>query len=146
MGSEQVELVLDTWKKLGRSARQVSEKFYERLLEENPSLRLSFRFGSSEASEKLTYMLSFAVVNQRRPEETLLPAARQLGRLNGTLGVRGEHYDLALGPLLWALQQALGAEWTSEAEAAWTGFLRLVLDALKEGAAAVSPVAPSQAA
>jgi hemoglobin-like flavoprotein len=134
MGSEQMQLVVDTWKKLGRSARHVSENFYERLFEQNPALRSAFKFGYTEAAEKLTYMISFAIVNLRRPEETLLPAARQLGRLNAALGVRAEHYDLAGAPLLWALQQALGPEWTPEVEAAWREFYTMAAGALKEGA------------
>ena len=134
MGSEQMQLVVDTWKKLGRSARQVSEAFYERLFEQNPSLRTAFRFGYTDAAEKLTYMISFAIVNLRRPEETLLPAARQLGRLNAALGVKAEHYDEAGGPLLWALAQALGTDWTPEVESAWTEFYEMATGALKEGA------------
>ena len=139
MGIEQMQLVIDTWKKLGRSARDVSENFYGRLFEQNPALRLAFKFGYVEAAEKLTYMLSFAIVNLRRPEETLLPAARRLGRLNALLGVRAEHYDAASAPLLGALQQALGADWTPEVESAWREFYALASGALKEGAATVQP-------
>jgi hemoglobin-like flavoprotein len=136
MGMEQLQLVADTWKKLGRSARSVSESFYERFFEQNPALRLAFKFGYAEPAEKLTYMLSFAVINLRRPEETLLPAARQLGRLNAALGVRAEHYDAAAAPLLWALQKALGADWTPEVESAWREFYAMAAGALKQGAAA----------
>jgi hemoglobin-like flavoprotein len=137
MGSEQMQLVIDTWKKLGRSARDVSEKFYERLFQQNPALRAASRFGYAEAAEKLACMLSFAVINLRRPEETLLPAARRLGRLNATMGVRAEHYDAAAAPLLWALQQALGADWTPDVESAWSEFYRMAAQALKEGAARI---------
>jgi hemoglobin-like flavoprotein len=135
MGTEQLQLVVDTWKKLGRSARNVSENFYERLFEQNPALKLAFRFGYEEAAEKLTYMLSFAVINLRRPEETLLPAARRLGRLNAVMGVRAEHYDAAAVPLLAALQNALGSDWTPEVESAWKEFYSLASGALKQGAA-----------
>jgi hemoglobin-like flavoprotein len=135
MQGEQMQLVVDTWKKLGRSARQVSEVFYERLFEQNPALQTAFRFGHAEAAEKLTYMISFATVNLRRPEETLLPAARQLGRLNKAWGVKAEHYDLAAAPFLGALAQVLGAEWTPEVESAWMEFYALATAALKEGAA-----------
>jgi hemoglobin-like flavoprotein len=145
MEIEQIQLVIDTWKKLGRSARHVSESFYERLFEQYPALRGSFKFGHADADEKLTHMLSFAIVNLRRPEETLLPAARQLGRLNTALGVRAEHYDAAAAPLLWALQQALGADWTPAMESAWTEFYHLAAGALKEGASAATPAVPSPA-
>ena len=134
MGSEQMQLVIDTWKKLGRTARQVSENFYERLFEQNPALKAAFKFGYVEAAEKLTYMISFAIVNLRRPEETLLPAARQLGKLNAVLGVRAEHYDLAAAPFLFSLQQALGTDWTPDVESAWKEFYAMAAGALKEGA------------
>jgi hemoglobin-like flavoprotein len=134
MGVEQMQLVVDTWNKLGRSARNVSENFYERFFEQNPALKRASKFGYTEAAEKLTYMLSFAVINLRRPEETLLPAARRLGRLNAVLGVRAEHYDVAAAPLLWALQQALGADWTPEVESAWREFYTMASGALKQGA------------
>ena len=137
MGTEQIQLVVDTWKKLGRSARQVSESFYERLFEQEPAL--AFKYGNSDAVEKLTHMISFAIINLRRPEETLLPAARQLGRLNAALGVRAEHYDLAAAPLLWALARAMGPDWTPEVESAWKEFYDMAASALKEGAALASP-------
>ncbi len=137
MGIEQMQLVIDTWKKLGRSARHVSENFYERLFDQNPALRLAFKFGYTDAAEKLTYMISFAIVNLRRPEETLLPAARQLGRLNAALGVRPGHYDEACVPLMLALQQGLGADWTPDVELAWGEFYTMAAGALKEGAGSV---------
>jgi len=146
MGGEQLELVIDTWKKLGRSARHVSEKFYELLLEQNPLLKIAFKVVQPDASEKLTHMLSFAIVNLRRPQETLIPAARQLGRLNAAQGVRPEYYDLALSPLLGALQQTLGAAWNLQVEAAWKEFFYLTTGALKEGATHYHPQESSRAA
>jgi hemoglobin-like flavoprotein len=74
------------------------------------------------------------VINLRRPEETLLPAARRLGRLNAVMGVRAEHYDVAAAPLLGALQNALGPDWTPEVESAWKEFYSLASGALKQGA------------
>ena len=139
MENGQMQRVIDTWNQLGRSARTVSESFYQRLFEQNPGLRDPFKFGFSEPAEKLTHMLSFAVTNLTRPD-TLLPAARQLGKMHAILGVRPEHYDAAAAPLLWSLQQSLGAEWNPETETAWRDFYAMATEALKEGAASVSRV------
>ena len=139
MENGQMQRVIDTWNQLGRSARTVSESFYQRLFESNPALKISLlsaRFAVPEQAEKLTHMLSFAVTNLKRPD-TLIPAARQLGRLHAALGVRESHYDAAAGPLMDSLRQALGAEWTPETAVAWSEFYALAAGALKEGARVV---------
>lgn len=136
MESGQMQRVIDTWNQLGRAARAVSETFYEKLFENNPALKLSLlssRFVVPEQAEKLTHMLSFAVTNLKRPD-TLLPAARQLGRIHAALGVRESHYDAAAAPLMESLRQALGAEWTPETATAWGEFYAMAAGALKEGA------------
>jgi hemoglobin-like flavoprotein len=136
MQNGQMQRVVDTWNQLGTGGRKVSERFYQRLFEQNPGLQDPFKFGLSEPAEKLTHMLSFAVTNLMRPD-TLLPAARQLGKMHAALGVRPEHYDAAAAPLLWALKQSLGAEWNPETETAWSDFYALATGALKEGARAM---------
>jgi len=143
-----MQRVIDTWNQLGRSARTVSEAFYEKLFEENPALRLalvSSHFAVPEQAEKLTHMLSFAVTNLKRPD-TLIPAARQLGKIHAALGVRESHYDAAAGPLMKSLSQALGPEWTAETATAWAEFYSLATGALKEGARfPVTPAVPPRA-
>ena len=136
MENGQMQRVIDTWNQLGRSAHAVSESFYLKLFESNPALKLSLpgsRFAVLEQAEKLTHMLSFAVTNLKRPD-TLIPAARQLGKIHAILGVRESHYDAAAAPLMESLRQALGADWTVETASAWTEFYALAAGALKEGA------------
>jgi hemoglobin-like flavoprotein len=136
MENGQMQRVIDTWNQLGRSARTVSEAFYEKLFESNPALLASTRFVVPEQAEKLTHMLSFAVTNLKRPD-TLLPAARQLGKIHAALGVRESHYDAAAAPLMESLRQALGPEWTPETAMAWSEFYSMAAGALKEGARVV---------
>jgi hemoglobin-like flavoprotein len=83
-----------------------------------PALRLLFPEDLTEQKKKLMMTLGVAIKSLRETEK-LIPVLENLGRKHALYGVRDEHYDTVGAALLQSLRDALGAEFTDEAHAAW---------------------------
>ena len=130
-----IPLVQRTWNMVLPIADQAATLFYGKLFELDPSLRHMFRSTDmAEQRKKLMQMITVAVRGLERLDE-LVPAVQALGRRHVGYGVTDAHYDTVAAALLWTLEQGLGAEWTPEAQAAWTETYLTLAGVMKSAAA-----------
>jgi hemoglobin-like flavoprotein len=133
MTPQEISLVKASFKKVAPIADQAAALFYARLFELDPALRAMFSGDMAEQGRKLMQMIGLAVNGLDRIE-ALAPAVRQLGMRHAGYHVRDEHYDTVGEALLWTLGKGLGAEFTSEMQAAWARTYWLLAETMKAGA------------
>lgn len=119
MTPEQVQLVRSSFAKLAPIKDQAAALFYRRLFELDPSLRPLFKGDMAVQGTKLMVTLG-AVVASLDQLPRIMPMVRQLGRQHAACGVRPDHYATVGEALIWTLQQAQGAEFTTAMRRAWT--------------------------
>ena len=119
MTPEQVQLVRSSFAKLAPIKDQAAALFYRRLFELDPSLRPLFKGDMAVQGTKLMVTLG-AVVASLDQLPRIMPMVRQLGRQDAACGVRPDHYATVGEALIWTLQQAQGAEFTTAMRRAWT--------------------------
>ena len=130
MTSEQINLVEDSFKKIGTDPEVAAELFYHRLFEIDPHLRDLFKGDLIEQGRKLMQMIGVAVKGLGRIEE-LAPALRSLGSRHADYGVQDRHYDTVAAALLWTLEKALGSNFTSRTKEAWIAAYTLLATTMK---------------
>jgi hemoglobin-like flavoprotein len=137
MTPKQTELVRETWERLSADGSAVTELFYERLFQIDPSTRELFANADMAAQRsKLLQALGIIVADLERPD-ALAPVLQSMGRRHLAYGVRKRHYSSVGDALLWSFERGLGDDWTREAEAAWERAYALVsgmMSAAAEGA------------
>lgn len=119
MTPSQVELVQQSFAKVGPNSHKAAVLFYGRLFEIAPETRPLFRGDMADQRHKLMAALAF-VVGGLAKLDTILPAASALAKRHVTYGAKASHYPPVGAALLWTLEQALGPAWTPELAAAWT--------------------------
>lgn len=116
---EQKQLVSDSFTKVAPIAETAAELFYGRLFEIAPETKSLFkRTDMKEQGRKLMQTLATAV-GALYSLEQIIPVVEDLGRRHIAYGVKKEDYDSVGEALLWALEQGLGEDFTSEVEEAW---------------------------
>jgi hemoglobin-like flavoprotein len=138
MTPRQMEIVKLSFARIMPFKDQAAELFYCRLFELDPSLRLMFRSDMAEQKQKLMLALSMVVSNLEKMD-SLLPAARELGRRHKSYGVRNRHYDVVGAALLWTLEIGLGTGWSNELAEAWRTAYDRVAAAMVQGAESAEP-------
>ena len=133
MTPRQVALVQESWNDVLAVSETAAQLFYLRLFALDPSLRSMFKGEMREQGRKLIAMMSVAVNGLTRIE-TLVPVIEALGRRHAGYGVKDEHYATVAVALLWALEKALGARFTSDVRYAWTAGYGLLASTM-QGAA-----------
>ena len=131
--ARQKALVQASFAKVAPQADEVTAVFYQRLFELDPTLRRMFKADLAPQRQKLAHMLTAAVKGLDRPEQ-LIPVVRDLGRRHGAYGVVDAHYDTVGAALLWALNNALGSEFTADVRAAWVEVYQLLSTTMREAA------------
>ena len=119
MTPQQIELVQTSFEKVLPIAGTAADLFYGRLFEIAPEVRSMFPQDMKEQKIKLMSMLGTAVTNLHKLE-MILPAVKDLGQRHKGYGVTAAHYAPVGAAQLWILEKGLGADFTPEAEAAWT--------------------------
>ena len=119
--------------------------FYQHLFALDPALRPLFRNDIEAQAQKLIEMLSAALGLLERPAE-LRVTLEQLGARHVAYGVEPAHYATVGSALLAMLGTVLGADFTPEVRAAWTGLYGVVSETMLAGAAKVTPPARHQTA
>lgn len=118
MTPNQVEMVQQSFAKVGPNSHKAAALFYARLFETAPEVKPLFRGDLAEQRHKLMATLAF-VVGGLAKLDTILPAASTLAKRHVTYGAKPSHYPSVGAALLWTLEQALGPAWTPELAAAW---------------------------
>ena len=115
----------------------VAARFYERLFQIDPKLRVLFRGDMEAQGRKLMDTLSVLVMNLR-DLNSITPTLERLGQRHVGYGTRDEDYDTVGRALLWTLERSLGDAFTPETRAAWTGLYRTVADTMRRAARAAA--------
>ncbi len=131
---DQKKLVRASISRAERMAEVVGLDFYQRLFELDPKLRPLFQNNIQEQSKKLMATLKMVVDGLDYSHE-LVASIRSLGRRHVQYGVKEQHYDTVGEALLWALQKALGSDFTPEARNAWLTVYNWLAATMKEAAA-----------
>jgi len=134
MTQHQIQLVKDSFAKVRPIAEDAAALFYDRLFHLDPSLRPLFRGDLREQGRKLMQMIGVVVGSLDRLE-TILPAARDLGRRHAGYRVEPRHYDTVGAALLHTLGQGLGPAFTDEVRGAWATAYGLLSSVMIEAAA-----------
>lgn len=138
MTSEEVELVRESWRRLGPEGERASQLFYDRLFELHPESRQLFAGTDLPAQgRKLMDMIGGIVGSLDAPLEAI-PEVAALGRRHVSYGVQDRDYASVGAALLWTLEQLLGDSFTPELHDAWAeAYLRAA--AIMRRAAARAP-------
>jgi len=130
MTAEQRRLVRDSFEALRDQAGPVSLLFYGKLFELDPSARRLFHNDLVLQGRKLVDTLDTVTQSLDRFDE-IRPRLADLGRLHAGFGVRPEQYETITKALVWALGQALGADFDRPTRDAWTIALDAVTAAMR---------------
>jgi hemoglobin-like flavoprotein len=133
MTSQEIILIRDSFHKLAPIVDSVIALFYARLFELDPSLRLQC-CGAMEVKSRTLRRSIGSVVGRLEQFEALKPTLRRLGARQAWRGASEEHYSTAGVAFLWALEKALGAEFTPATKAAWTRFYVELANTMLDGA------------
>jgi hemoglobin-like flavoprotein len=133
MSSEQILLVQASFAAFLRNKERVLSAFHDRLIELDPNLRPLFKGDLARQRSRLALAISTIVHGLKNPT-TIEPVLHELGRRHASFCVRPEHYATMGEALLWALEEALGDEFTAATREAWANAYRLVASAMLEGA------------
>jgi len=132
MSPQEKALVKETWLKLTPIADPAARLFYDRLFEIDETTRPLFETTDlGEQRQKLIHALAVVVQGLDHLED-LVPTLAGLGRRHVQYGVTDSHYESVGAALLWTLEQGLGSEWTSEANAAWSRAYLLLTGVMRE--------------
>jgi nitric oxide dioxygenase len=138
MTPEQIKAIQASFAKVAPISEQAAALFYGRLFEIAPPVKSLFHGDMQEQGRKLMATLAF-VVNGLDKLETVLPAASALAKRHVEYGVEPKDYGPVGDALLWTLERGLGADWTPELAAAWTGAYRLLSGAMIAEAYGATP-------
>lgn len=133
MTSKQRQLVRQSFDLLRDQAGPVSLLFYGKVFELDPSARRLFHVDLALQGRKIVETLATVIESLDR-FESVRPRLANLGRQHASYGVRPEQYDTITTALLWAIGQALGADFDSPTREAWKLALTAVSAAMIDGA------------
>ena len=133
MTSQQRQLVRHSFDTVRDLSGPVALLFYGRLFELDPSARRLFHIDLAVQARKIIDTLATVVESLDR-FDSIRPRLAELGHQHVGYGVRLEQYDTVSAALIWAIGQALGADFDSATRDAWRLALADVCAAMKEGA------------
>jgi len=140
MDTSQLAYLRASASRIVADAERCSAAFYERLFSLDPALRPLFSPNIGPQRKRFLQMIDTAVFASDKPA-MLKPLLRQLGQRHVAYGARPDHYATVGAALLWAIEHALGEEFTPEVREAWESFYALAARTMQEGAQE-SPAAP----
>jgi nitric oxide dioxygenase len=135
--AEQRRRVRDSFRLLREYAAPLSLLFYGKLFELDPGARKLFHNDLALQGKKLMDMLS-SVVESLDNFEKIRATVTELGRKHAEIGVRTDQYEVVTTALLWAIAQALGADFDPETREAWRLSIKFLTAAMQAGAQAGS--------
>lgn len=125
--------VKNSWSYIIFQAEEVSQLFYDKLFELDPTLRPLFKGDITEQGSKLMSMLTMIIARLQRMQD-IETEVQSLGKRHVGYGTKPEHYRTVGQALLWALENALGDRWNPETEQAWTEAYTMMATTMMAGA------------
>lgn len=113
-----IEHINDTWEHIMHDELQNMLKFYNRLFEIAPEVRIYFPDDMSKLAEKLSYTLNLLVTNLH-DFENLKPALEDLGRKHREMGVLSNHYTYVVNSLLYTVKEVMDVYYHEDMGKAW---------------------------
>lgn len=133
MTPEQLELVRQSFDRLGASSDDLAPEFYRQLFAAEPDLRRLFTAEWPTQEAKFTKQLS-AIVATLDDLDDLVEETRALGARHSAYGVRVAHYPAVRTALLGALAAMLGEQFDAATRQAWELAFNLVAECMMAGA------------
>jgi hemoglobin-like flavoprotein len=133
MTPRQRQLVQQSFDALGDLSGPVAVLFYGKLFELDPSARRLFHIDIAVQARKIIETLD-TVVESLDHFDAIRPRLADLGHQHVAYGVRSEQYETVSRALIWAIGQALGADFDAPTRSAWEQALSDVCAAMKKGA------------
>jgi len=135
--ADQRRLVRDSFEYVRTIAGPVGLLFYGKLFELSPAVRPMFHNDLNLQVRKLMDMLG-AMVEALDDFESIRAKLEELGQKHASYGVRPEQYETLISALLWALGEALGADFDARTAEAWRIALCAISETMKSRACAPS--------
>ncbi len=133
MTPRQRQLVRQSFDAVRDLSEPVALLFYGRLFELDPSARRLFHIDLAVQARKIVDTIA-TVIQALDRFDSIRPRLAELGHQHVGYGVRLEQYETVSAALIWAIGQALGADFDSATREAWRQALAEVCAAMKEGA------------
>lgn len=134
MSPEQIALVQNSFKDVKALAPVVTEMFYNRLFQLDPSTKSLFKGDPKEQQRVLMDTLEI-LTKGLSVQQVILPALRELGKRHASYGVNQDHYATFGSALLWSLEKGLGRmEFNPYVQEAWSEAYDLISEVMQEGA------------
>jgi hemoglobin-like flavoprotein len=130
MTPAQRRLVRDSFESLREYGSPLALLFYGKLFELDPSARSLFHNDIALQGRKLMDMLG-AVVESLDDFQPMRFHLAELGRKHADYGVRPEQYETLTSALLWAIGQALEADFDAPTREAWHLAIRAICAAMQ---------------
>lgn len=121
MQPSQIALFRQSFLQLVPEADMLTDLFYARLFQLDPSMRALFPVNLYTQKGKLMHILALMARSVELPDRWL-PQIQQLGRRHAQYQLQARHYETFGAALLWTLETGLGEEFTPELRAAWSAF------------------------
>lgn len=121
MNSFQILVFQHSFLQLMPDADKLSDLFFARLFQLDPTLRGMFPNDLRVQKSKLMRALALVTRSLESPEQWQ-PLVLQLGRRHAGYGVTARHYEIFGQALLWTVETGLGEDFTPELRAAWCAF------------------------
>ena len=116
---QELALVQGSFQKVMRMVVKVTQLFYARLFEIDPSTKPLFAHVNMPNQGLILMKTLSTAVSSLDNMAILVPLLEDLGKQHITYGVIESQYASVGEALLWTLEQGLGDEFTPEVKAAW---------------------------
>jgi len=133
MTPHQRQLVRHSFETVRELSDPVALLFYGKLFDLDPAAQRLFHIDLAVQARKIIDMLA-TVIDSLDRFDSIRPRLAELGHQHVGYGVRLEQYDTVSAALIWAIGQALGADFDSATRDAWRLALADVCAAMREGA------------
>ncbi|HEX6051832.1 MAG TPA: globin domain-containing protein [Gemmatimonadaceae bacterium] len=128
---EHEQLVRDTWKRFEPVAVEHARFFYDKLYELDPEVRTLFASTNMDEQRHRLMETIGRLVTEIGDTDRFVMELVALGRRHATYGVRDSDYDAAGAALFWTIEQALGPEFTPDAQEAWNEAYRAMASVMR---------------
>jgi hemoglobin-like flavoprotein len=119
LSQEEIALIRSSYAKIADLKPQAGSLFYGRLFQIDPSLKEMFHRAPIETQAAKLFQVIDWVVERVDRLADLKDELDALGKKHVEFGVKVDHYPIVGSALVWTLKQALGKEFSPEAEGAW---------------------------
>lgn len=133
LNDQQIRLLRRNFAVVEQQADIAALVFYRHLFTIDPALRDHFHTSMELQGRKLMEALQLVMATLENPD-AVVPTLEAMGRRHVTYGTQAAHYVAMQQAILQTFREALGAEFTPAAEAAWQVALEFIIGAMLRGA------------